>query len=187
MRFRKLMVEKMSIDPFLSSVTIASACNKIYRKLFMKENTIGIIPYNGYNHNDKQSAIGLKWIKWIAETERIQIRHAKNGGEVHIGNYKVDGISGSTVFEFHGCYFHGCKKCFKKRNQTVAGSNLTADEAFSRTLQRKQYIESKGYTVIEKWGCELEQELANNKEMANFFEKCAISDPIEPREGFLIF
>jgi len=183
MRFRAMMLEKTCIDPFITSLTISSVCNKIYRKLFMKKDSIGIIPFHGYNRNDKQSATALKWIKWISLKNNIQIRHAKNGGEVFVGPYKVDGISGQIIFEFNGCYYHGCKKCFKNRSQQVAGLDLTADDAFARTLNRKRFLESKGYTVVEIWGCELEQNLKNDQEMAIFFKQCSINDPLDPREG----
>ena len=45
------------VDPFTTSFTIASYCNFIFRRNYMKENSIGLVPANGYNpkrsHKDK--------------------------------------------------------------------------------------------------------------------------------------
>ena len=40
---------------------------------------------------------------WLAETEDLRIQHALNGLEFRVGNYKVDGKCGDTVYEFNGC------------------------------------------------------------------------------------
>jgi hypothetical protein len=92
------------IDPFAKAMTIASACNKVFRALYLKPNTIGLIPHGGYNRAEKQSIIAIKWLKWISHTEQIDIRHAKNMGEQKVGQYKVDGIHQQTVYEFNGCW-----------------------------------------------------------------------------------
>lgn len=183
MKFRQLMIEKTFVDPFMTSLTIASTCNKVYRKLFMKFNTIGVVPYKGYHRNDRQSTIALKWLKWVSHQNGIHIMHARNGKEVSIGPYKVDGFVDNTIYEFNGCYFHGCTKCFKMRDKKVAGSDFTAEEAYNRTVDRRRYLESKGYHVIEKWSCQLDKELADDPDMKNFFETCQVLEPMDPRTG----
>jgi len=40
------------MDPFQCSITIASACNKVFRRKFLKLETIGIIPAGGYRHRE---------------------------------------------------------------------------------------------------------------------------------------
>lgn len=45
----------------------------------------------------------------------IQIQHAGRGPEIRLkGIGRVDGIFDTTVFEFDGCWYHGCNKpeCF---------------------------------------------------------------------------
>jgi hypothetical protein len=44
-----------NIDVFQESVTIASACYKVRGKLFLKPDTIGLIPTGGYTGNKLQS------------------------------------------------------------------------------------------------------------------------------------
>ncbi len=42
--FRDQFIEIEGVDPFPVSLTIASACNHIFRRNYLKEKTIGVIP-----------------------------------------------------------------------------------------------------------------------------------------------
>jgi hypothetical protein len=55
------------IDPFRTSITIASLCNLIYRRNFMPENSIPIIPSNGFNPNILSSNKCDKWLQYLAQ------------------------------------------------------------------------------------------------------------------------
>ena len=52
--FRKMLMdvtckdELQEIDPFESCITITSACNLVFRRNFLVNESIGIIPVNGY-------------------------------------------------------------------------------------------------------------------------------------------
>lgn len=78
-------LQEHDVDPFTSSITIASTCMHIFRKKFLKPDTIGIVPHGGYRANERQSVIAIKWLKWISETQNADIQHARNGKEV--GNF----------------------------------------------------------------------------------------------------
>ena len=93
------------IDPFVESITIASACNKYYRMHHLSLNRIAVVPHGGYRKEERQSIIGLKWLKWFAHTTGQRIQHKLNGGEARIGRWKVDGLCEQTVYEFYGCYW----------------------------------------------------------------------------------
>lgn len=41
MKFRDIFVDISAVDPFSTSLTIASACNRVFRRNFLKENSIG--------------------------------------------------------------------------------------------------------------------------------------------------
>lgn len=41
MKFRDIFMDISAVDPFSTSLTIASACNRVFRRNFLKENTIG--------------------------------------------------------------------------------------------------------------------------------------------------
>ena len=91
--------------------------------------------------------IAIKWLKWLSESEDLDIQHARNGREVKILNYKVDGqrrTDKKQLFEFNGCVFHGCPKCFINRKNRLPRSNLTAEEAYTRTLERQKKLEAAG-------------------------------------------
>jgi len=115
-------MEETGLDPFAKSCTIAGACNRVYGTHYLKPDTIGIVPHGGFRCVNKQSTTAIKWLKWLSFKRKIHIRHAKNDihGELQIGPYKVDGVCGPKVFEFHGCYWHGCPSCMPKRGQLTA-------------------------------------------------------------------
>ncbi|KAG5876882.1 hypothetical protein JTB14_007458 [Gonioctena quinquepunctata] len=47
LKFRDLLISETQVCPFMEATTIASTCNKVYRRNFLKPNTIGIIPKRG--------------------------------------------------------------------------------------------------------------------------------------------
>jgi hypothetical protein len=112
--FRKIIMEKTDgIDPFENNITIASLCHHIFRKKLMKKDSIGIIPEKRYM-NQNTSRLADLWLKWLAYTRNIFIRHNKNGGELKFDKYYVDGYSEErlsngqiiqTIYEVNGCYF----------------------------------------------------------------------------------
>ena len=66
----------MDFRKLFRSLTIASACNLVFRKKFLKEETIAIIPPNGYRPLDKHSVLALKWLSFTSEQNNINIQHA---------------------------------------------------------------------------------------------------------------
>jgi len=55
---------------------------------------------------------------------RHYIQHAGNAGEFKIPEtrFTVDGYAAdtNTIYEFHGCFWHGCEKCFPVRHEKHA-------------------------------------------------------------------
>ena len=66
--FRREFIEIRNIEVFLESFTIASACNKVLRKKFLKPNTIGLIPDGGYSCNNNYSKKALMWLLHMKQT-----------------------------------------------------------------------------------------------------------------------
>ncbi len=88
MQISKSKKDECGVDPFLNSFTIASYCNLVYRKKYMKENSIGLIPENGYHPKQNTSKKAKRqWLKYIAEREKIHIIHAMNSEEFKICPY----------------------------------------------------------------------------------------------------
>lgn len=104
LQFRDLYIEATGVDPYEQSATIASACMQVFRRKFLGEKMIGIVPNEGYRKKDRQSAMAIRWLMWVAHSRGIEIQHAKNQGEKRIGQYKVDGYCEALnkVFEFNG-------------------------------------------------------------------------------------
>ena len=55
--------------------------------------------------------MAIEWLGWVAHKEGIHIRNQLNSTEKCIGGRKlpVDGFNTQTqtVYQFHGCYWHG--------------------------------------------------------------------------------
>jgi len=91
--FRKDLINISSgLCPFIYSITLPSYCHLLYRQLFMRENSIALIPELGYQFKQTNSTQAILWLKWVALTENIaHIQHCKNSYEKKINQYKLDG------------------------------------------------------------------------------------------------
>ena len=56
------MEEVCSLDLIKHCVTSASACNQVFRQEFWKDNTISLIPAQGYQPTQKYSVMALQFI-----------------------------------------------------------------------------------------------------------------------------
>ncbi|MCP3662156.1 MAG: hypothetical protein GY696_06610 [Gammaproteobacteria bacterium] len=192
MKFRDLVMERTNVDPLRQAMTIASTTSVVYRQNYLPKKTIGLIPPGGYRKNDVQSITAFLWMQHLSVKNNIRIQHAKNGGEkvIQVGNkkYKVDGyveVDGvKTIYEFHGCRFHGCPKCFKDRNLKLYNEPKTMEERYQNTLVRTRALESAGYKVIELWGCDLDQMRNKDADLDYYFRNTEIKMPMDPRIAF---
>ena len=93
--FRKLFLK---LDPFWQAITISSICSKVFRTMFLKANSVGIIPKGVYLMGFRQSVDALQWLAYMGQT-CDNVTHAGNGTEVHLDrvpNVKVDGYCKDT-------------------------------------------------------------------------------------------
>ena len=117
------------------------------------------------------SFVAIKWLEWEAKKRGIHIHHARcgHGGEREILGTKVDGYhpESKTVFQFHGCLWHGCKKCYPEDRQGLVLQKtrqgkviprldtekqpVSRKTAYELTLLRTQFLCKEGYRVVEKW------------------------------------
>jgi hypothetical protein len=79
--FQARFLEIGYIEVFLEAVTIASACNEVLRKKFLKPETIGLISAGGYSANNRYSKKALMWLLNMEQADGCQIQHARNGRE----------------------------------------------------------------------------------------------------------
>ncbi|XP_054272648.1 uncharacterized protein LOC128992928 [Macrosteles quadrilineatus] len=183
LKFRSIFLQECNVDPFLEAVTIASACNLAFRRNFLKPKTIGLIPKNGYRLTDAQSAVALQWLSWEEEKRGIRIEHAGRGKEVKINKMKVDGFDGQNIYEFQGCYWHGCPKCFPY-DRDVALKEDPSDSLHLRYERTKSKIAKLGDNVVQMWECEFRQ--LKKTENLKHLDKLPILNnlPLNPRQAF---
>jgi hypothetical protein len=206
-KFRKEFKEHADFDPIEKCVTIASACNRFWRKKMVPLNTIASRPPSGWSgHTPNQSVKAKKWLKWKEhqlQEQRFaeygiryngdQIRSVMNGGEVRINGNLVDGFNASdpvnflpTVYEFHGCLWHGCPKCFPSKRDAypIRNADRTLEEIHEYTIKKEEALRSQGFQVISIWECEWDKEVKENEDLKSFLEDFEIVEPLKPREAF---
>jgi len=85
----------------------------------------------------------IKWLTSIEGLEEIKIPGT---------NLRADGYDPktNTVFEFHGCFFHGCPICFKQTDRN-AMCNKTYGELYKNTIDREKSIKDKGFNLVRIW------------------------------------
>ncbi|VDK59201.1 unnamed protein product [Anisakis simplex] len=191
LKFRDLYMGIAQIDPFLQSTTIASLGMRIFRTHFLPSNSISIMPENGYNREQLQSVIALKYLMWESNKTGLGIRHRNStGGEYHInrdngGYIRVDGYvqngGNQIVYEVLGCYYHGCPKCAPTNRGKMSAHGLTIKENYQAWLKRLSFLRNRQFEVRAVWECEINTALRRNPEMKQYFDECEVVDPISVR------
>jgi G:T-mismatch repair DNA endonuclease (very short patch repair protein) len=161
--FRCNFLEIGNIEVFLEAVTIASASNKVFRKRFLKSDTIGLIPSGRYTNNTPQRKQALMSLAYRQQTDACSIRHGRNGREYRLPelpHLKVDGYCEHTrtVYEFNGCYWHGCPRCQILRDVPTIHEDTLA-ERYERTMNRVGVITQAGYKVEMQWECDFDRDI----------------------------
>lgn len=198
MKFQSQFHEICGFNPMKESITIASACNVAYRKNWMPENKIAAEPVRGWRPNHTQSHAALKWLRW--EEEKLskrnllpRIAHARNKGERRIvhgsKSFLVDGYDAHTrtIYEFQGCFYHGCITCFPNRTMKHPfHQSKTMQNVREETRSKTEKLTALGYSVKEMWECEWDRMIETDPQLKEFVEKVDIVTPPNPREAFLV-
>ena len=107
----------------------------------------------------KASKESIQWLEYVTKKWKIPITHAMSGhgGERWIEKRPVDGYNhrNKLVLQYHGCYWHGCPKCYRDRNKIIDRGDRTREDLYQATMRRTAYLRKKGYRVIECWACEV--------------------------------
>jgi hypothetical protein len=192
-RFRRLMERLTGENPFEIATTAASACHHIYRKHFMPPKAIGIIPKDGYRAADLQSPIALTWMQGIEQSRGIRLRRSGNVaglGEMRIGGYKTDGYykdpatGVEEVFQFLGCYFHGCPECYKDPTTKNHKVDTTMGELHGHVVHRKEWFLAAGYKCTYMWECAFKKEVEGSPRLQAIRDANAKFEPLNPRDAF---
>ena len=196
--FQKEFQQQAGFNPMETCITIASACNKYWRKHHLQPNTIAVEPLRGWRGcNTNQSLMALQWL-YLKEKEIVKqegssdrIRHVRNGGEQSVRTltniYFVDGYDAltRTVYEFHGCLFHGCPVCYPNRQaKHYATPDRTVEELYQATLNKRMALLRAGYTVVEMWECQWHSLVKKDEAVQQFIDSLQLVPPLDPREAF---
>ena len=115
-----------------------------------------------FSNNAQTSPHCHEWLEKEEKRLGFHIHHALcgHGGERCLLGSPVDGFepSSRTLFEFHGCFFHGCPRCVKTKRDVPTKIGKTPNQLYRATLAKTAALRRAGYTVVEKWGCEYRYE-----------------------------
>ena len=81
-----------------------------------------------------------------------------------VPNVKVDGYCRETneVFEYLGCFWHGCPSCMPNRHTPIGKTTETLQGRYEETMARLQKLKDAGYNVVSIRGCEFRKLLLQN-------------------------
>ena len=111
--------------------------------------------------------MAVQWLTWEAARNGCAIRHQVNGREKRIGKLPVDGWCPETrtAYQFHGCFFHGCPKCYDQ-NETNSMNGKTMATLLEKTRCNTAYLR-RHVEVVEMWECEW-KEIRNESVVKTF-------------------
>ncbi|KAJ8911928.1 hypothetical protein NQ315_016269 [Exocentrus adspersus] len=189
-KFRQQMLQTGNVCPFTEACTIASCCNKVFRRNFLKPRSMGIIPKGGYRYRDNQSSIAIQWLVWEEKQQNIKIKHAARGKESTVQGVKVDGYCAETkqIYQFYGCYYHGCTTCFRYNRDAPMhdDSSQTLNTRYESTMAQAERLRNMGYVLIEMWECRFRKQLQENPCLKQYTEshRMLAMEPLNPRDAF---
>ena len=185
--FKRLFETLTGFNPF-DHITIASACNRDLRMNRMIPNSIASEPVRGWRNRINYSKVALEWLTWCAQ-EQQSLQHARNAGEYCIPgtNFHVDGFDASTntIYEFHGCFWHGCPRCFPIRHEShLRHYHRTMQDVYETTQQRIQQFRELGYHVVEMWECDWSRLKDTSLDIRTYLGTLQFTEPLNPRDAF---
>lgn len=181
--FRKLFVECTGLEPFTKSITIASACSRVYRTHYLESGLVALIPPEGV-FKGRQSAIALCWLEGLHRADPgLKIAHYGNVGEQRVGGRLVDGVGvGGELYFFHGCFWHSCPVCYPDRSAAHPVKAVTHRENYDQTLSFMAELRASGRTVIEQWECSFRGSMTDADRAT--LSRCLAYEPLKPRDAF---
>ena len=198
--FTEQFSKEARFNSFEKCMTIAAACNLYWRRSILEDTPaakIAVRPLRGWHGAQiNQSNAALQWLAY--EESRLplggdgdQIKHARNGGEKKVWTSKgqefVDGWNKSEriVFEFLGCLWHGCPRCYPNRRNAkhAVMPDRSMNEVHRATQEKLERLKEK-YTVKYMWECQWKKLIEENEEVKRVVSELERVDPLVPRDAF---
>ena len=194
-KFCEEFQRKAGFNPFVECVTIASACNRYWRKHHLEDKTIAVEPPQGWRGaRVNQSWVALQWLTYQQSLlpPNARIQHVRNGGEKKVPTEKgeefVDGFdpSTNTVYEFLGCLWHGCPTCCNHQRHKTYGANPDRSlyELYEATEAKMQRLERAGYQIKIQWECQWNAQVKRDPSLSSFLSSLTSTPPLQPRDAF---
>lgn len=180
LKLRDEFLKIANIDPF-QYITIASVCMSIFRSKYLIKDTIAVA-INKESHTDRFSKESICWLDFLMHKENINIQHALNGGEKTILGYKVDGYCDktNTIYQFHGCFWHGCPKCYDP--DFINNKNKKTMRDLYKNTQKISAKLIKDHKLSELWECDFTKSFEIKKYKKIW--KREVVMPLNPRDAF---
>ena len=122
-------------------------------------------------------------------SHRQYVQHVRNAGEYNIPGtkIKVDGYCPDTrtVYEFQGCFTHGCPTCYPNRHEKHPRHyDRTMHDVYETTQDKVRQLTEQGYKVIQMWGCEWKHLKKTQPDINSFVQGLDFIPPLQPRDAF---
>ncbi|KAK2834690.1 hypothetical protein Q7C36_015391 [Tachysurus vachellii] len=175
--FREEIRQSTSVDPF-KCITIASVCMKIFKTMFLTENTLAVPPLDNYITRQKSfSTPAIQWLEYISATHSLPVQHALNKGEVGFGSYFVDDY-------FSRCFYHGCEKCFPSSAPHPLNHNVSFGGVRLKSMEKIKYLQdTHNLHVTTIWEHEWREMMENDARVINFLEEFDFPERLNPRDA----
>ena len=174
MAFKNLLMQltEQKCDPF-QYTTLASVSSAIFKATYLKPETIAAVPPNGYGSIQRFSSISIEWLEWLRQKQGItNLKHVANSaiGEATFTSFRVDGVDqeNQTIYEFYGCYYHGCPTCFPDRYQLNKTMGKTFSAIHSDTVDRQCILVLSGWDVETMWECAWKKKKNDDPDIQEF-------------------
>ena len=189
--FRREFQAIADFDPFRHT-TIASACSRDLRKSRLQPEKIASEPVTGWRLCSNHSLAALEWLEWHGRQLGRPLRHVGNEGEepIRVGprTYHVDGFDpeSGTIYEFHGCFWHGCKRCFPQARDELHQQlhGRTFNDVYRATESRDQRLRHAGYHLVTIWEHEWTQQKQDDEGLGATIRSYRLQEPLNPRDAF---
>ena len=91
-----------------------------------------------------------------------------------------------TVYEFHGCLWHGCLKCFPLHHDKypICHADRTLQEVYESTLNKQENLRQRGCDIKIIWECEWDLEVRTNADLQQFLDTLEIVERLQHRNAF---
>ena len=177
MKFREIVMglTEKKFDPW-QSITIAGLSQQIYKRFDMSKQSIGVLSDNYVKTSNEE----FEWIDYLRSTG-ISIPKQ----QYKICGFIVDGFNPdtNTIYEYNGCYFHGCKSCYNEYTKNCINNTFMKD-LYKDWIKKKTKLTNEGYNIVEMWS-HTWNEMKRTESVKKFLESYDRSNLfLDPRDAF---